>query len=753
LGGRLSPQAEGGGGHGDPRGRSWKHALMEAAATRRFDRPEPERDVLAARLILGRSVRIASVDAAVIGQQSTPMVLATGARRALSSTWRAAILALALIAAISGCASQHWVTLRATPKNPLTESLRLLAPGGPRPTARTMQLLRRHDLTSHLSGNRQELLAKLQAILAKEPSAEIVYAIAEIAYLGGKQAEPLDQDAALDLYGTSVMHAYLYLFDSQFPEAQNQYDPRFRGACDLYNAGLEGTLRIVRQQGTLRPGHACTIRTATRQVDVTMVLASSGWHPADFDRFEFVSDYQVNGLKNHYHTYGLGVPLIAIRKKHPQADPTEQFYPPNLSFPVTALLRVVPGTQSGKADAARTDAAGPLKVVLELYDPLVTATIQVGRHQVPLESDLSTPLAYFLNQPEFDDTRLSNLGLLEPDQAQQLTGLYMMEPYQPGKIPVLMVHGLWSSPVTWMEMFNDLRSAAEIRKYYQFWFYLYPTGQPFWLSAAELRSDLAYARQVLDPHHQQPALDQTILVGHSMGGLVSKLQVVDSGDRFWDVVTDRPFATLKADPELRERLAAMFFFQPSPSIRRVISIATPYRGSQFANDATRWLGRKLISMPARMSQARQALLRDNRGFFRTSALLAINTSIDSLSPESPLLPPLRTASPAPWVKINNIVGRLSDPGYVARLTGVDDGDGVVAFASASLDNADSQIIVPSDHSRVHRHPRAIMEVRRILLEHLASLRTFPKTIRRLPATADRQTDPLRREALVTVPRG
>ena len=111
-------------------------------------------------------------------------------------------------------------------------------------------------------------------------------------------------------------------------------------------------------------------------------------------------------------------------------------------------------------------------------------------------------------------------------------GLYMVQPYEPGKIPVLMVHGLWSSPMTWMEMFNDLRSQPEIRDHYQFWFYLYPTGQPFWLSAAQLRRDLAKVREVLDPTHQEPALDQMVLIGHSMGGLVSQLQTLQSGDDY-----------------------------------------------------------------------------------------------------------------------------------------------------------------------------------------------------------------------------
>ena len=173
-------------------------------------------------------------------------------------------------------------------------------------------------------------------------------------------------------------------------------------------------------------------------------------------------------------------------------------------------------------------------------------SVEVCGARVPLETDLSTPLAHFLSQPALDDTRVSTLGLLNPGEVKKLTGLYMLEPFRADKIPVLMVHGLWSSPVTWMEMFNDLRSDPLIREHYQFWFYLYPSGQPFWFSASQLRTDLANMRRALDPYRQQPALDQMVLVGHSMGGLVSKLQTVDSGNRFWQTLSDKPFAELQA---------------------------------------------------------------------------------------------------------------------------------------------------------------------------------------------------------------
>ena len=90
-------------------------------------------------------------------------------------------------------------------------------------------------------------------------------------------------------------------------------------------------------------------------------------------------------------------------------------------------------------------------------------------------------------------------GLRDPDATAAVSGLYMLEPYDPEKIPVVMIHGFWSSIVTWMEMYNDLRGAPEIRDHYQFWFYLYPSGQPFWYSAADLRQQLRLARQSLDP--------------------------------------------------------------------------------------------------------------------------------------------------------------------------------------------------------------------------------------------------------------
>jgi pimeloyl-ACP methyl ester carboxylesterase len=339
-----------------------------------------------------------------------------------------------------------------------------------------------------------------------------------------------------------------------------------------------------------------------------------------------------------------------------------------------------------------------------------------------------------LNDPALAKIDSSTSGLLRPDETQQLTGLYMLGPYQPEKIPVLFVHGLWSSPVTWMEMFNDLQGTPELRNHYQFWFYLYPTGQPFWLSATRLRDDLAEMRAGLDPGRQHAAVDQMVLVGHSMGGLVSRMQTIDSGNDFWNIVSDKPFNLVKAEPEVRAELEKLFFFHPNRSIRHVVTIGTPHRGSSFANDTARWLGNKFIRLPSMFVERRQEFQRENAELLRPDTrLFEISTSIDSLAPDSPILPALLHAQEAPWTHYHNIIGQAPEGDFLRRFGG--EGDGIVETASAHLNDVDSEITVPADHVSVHRHPLAVLEVRRILLAHLDELRRQPAYDAAGPRTA------------------
>ena len=414
------------------------------------------------------------------------------------------------------------------------------------------------------------------------------------------------------------------------------------------------------------------------------------------------------------------MPLIVVRRSYKGEPEAARYYPPGLSFPVTAFLRPVCGpNQAGRNQGS-----------LELCDPLEINDTRVGHLLVPLESDLTTPLAYFLSKVPMES--LATVGLFQPeqlliprgDQQTMIKGLYMVQPYEPGKIPVVFIHGMWSSPMTWMEMFNDLRSSPDIRRHYQFWFYLYPTGQPFWLSAAQFRRDLAETRQVLDPQHREPALDQMVLVGHSMGGLVARLQTLESGQDYWNLASRIPWEQVKADPEVRQKLGETFYFHPNPSIRRVVTIATPHGGSKFSNQTTQYLLGKLIHLPETIVNTQQQLFRDNPEMLFPESLLKIETSIDSLSPE--FADPGRDAGqPAGAVGQVQQHHRRDTAVLVAGHTLADHTDGVVRVDSARSPDAEPAVIVPEFHMTVHAHPLAVMEVRRILQEHLDELRGHP----------------------------
>jgi len=552
-------------------------------------------------------------------------------------------------------------------------------------------------------------------MLDVEVDSELVYGVSEMAYILGQRAEKNHNVAlALDMYGVAVSNAYMFLFSGEFDTSRNPYDPQFRGACDLYNGSLESSLRLVNIKGQLKPGSSYEVTTGKQTYQVATILRGN-WRNEDFERFEFVSEFELDKLVGTGTTYGIGVPLIAVRKAGNLEDPREKYYPKGLSFPVTAVLRVVkPGSMPGHGAMHRHHC------VLELHDPLAARDLQIADRLVPMQSDLSTSLGFFLDSEQFKEKDQATFGLTNPRKAQDHRGVFMLEPFDPSRIPVLMVHGLWSSPSTWMPMFNDLRSFPELRKNYQFWFYQYPTGQPFWLSATQFRADLNKLRIELDPDHHYPALDQAVLVAHSMGGLVSRMQTIDSRDQFWKILSDEPFEKVQGEPEMVAGLREAAFFRPNESIRKVVTIGTPLRGSEYANSTTRWVGRQVIKLPTIMVQTGKALITQNPGLFQNTELLTTSTSIDSLSPDSPVFPAMLQAPRAPWVTYHSIVGMTTTKKFFHEVEAT--GDGIVSFESAHADDAVSEVVVADKHQDIHRNPKSILEVRRILIEHLTFLR-------------------------------
>ena len=183
---------------------------------------------------------------------------------------------------------------------------------------------------------------------------------------------------------------------------------------------------------------------------------------------------------------------------------------------------------------------GRLRGTVELYDVDVTTAVQVGGQRVPLESDPSAALAYRLEGSPVWDFEIA--GFREGDfsflgnRDGGDSGLYMLHRYLPGLIPVVFVHGTASSPARWAEMVNEPLGDRAIASRYQIWLFIYNSGNPIVLSAMRLRESLQAVRKDVDPQGTDPALNQLVLIGHSQGGLLTKMMIVNSGNRFWSNV-------------------------------------------------------------------------------------------------------------------------------------------------------------------------------------------------------------------------
>ena len=577
------------------------------------------------------------------------------------------------------------------------------------PGERTVRLLRTYNLEERLHSDPELVIQWLKELVLDSPSLEEVHALAEVCKLRADWLTASGHpESASGLYACAIIHAHQFLFDSDLNLKRNAYDPQFRSICDVYNESLAAILRVSSREQTLASGNSISVGDDQFGCDIEFQIVGR-WEKQHFDRFELVNDYQASGIDNQYRTYGLGVPLIAVCKSDETRVREDKYYPPSLTLPLTAFCEI----EDSNGDQTRR------KAVVKLYDPLEKTSVNHRNVSVPLESDLTTPLAYHLNDPLLNSGLLATATLINGELADGIHGMYMMAPYDPTKIPVVLVHGIWSSPVTWAHMFNDLRAIPEIHENYQFWFYAYPTGQPFWISAQQMREDLVTIRRELDPGLDSPALDDMILVGHSMGGLVSQLQVMDSGERFWNqLVSSRPFGELHGDMETIQRLRDTFFFKANRSVDRVVMIGTPNHGSATANATTRWIGHKLFTLPSFLGNDFQKLVHENPEVLGDEKLLTTTTSVDALSEDCPIFEVMNQSKRPAEIKFHNIIGRVQRRSLIRDSSSVEGSDGVVSVLSAKSEFADSEVFVNEEHARIHQHPSCILEVRKILTENL-----------------------------------
>jgi hypothetical protein len=582
-----------------------------------------------------------------------------------------------------------------------------------RPTERTLETLKRYDLERVYRRDVNNTLLRIEKFAQRRPEAELVYALAELSWIEGRHLDRWRKPQALDRFLDAAAYAHDYLFETNpvLVEGRSPSDPRYRQAMEIYNGSVDHLIRAAMTKGHIQPqeGEVISFKFHGREEKLRIVLKDSPWKSSDVHKILLASDFEVSGLDQEFNQYGLGVPLIGVREaseKLKDRAPQERFYPTEMAFPLTAFL--VPNSRLLDPNV---DVEKGRVCTLWLIDPVQQRTVGIGDNKLALEIDLTTPLAYMWSRTDLDRFRWS--GLLRPGKGLDRANLLLLRPYEPGKIPVVMVHGLISTPLAWISMINGLQRKPEIQKHYQFLLYMYPTGVPVPIAAASLREDLIQAKQMYDPDGRDPAFDRMVLLGHSMGGLLSHMMVLDSGDKLWRLYSDRSFDDIIGPREVIEELHQYLFFKPLPFVSRVVFLATPHLGSDMSHGVIGRVGTSLISDPDNIHKLLSRLVKENQDAFDTRRFRRFPTSIETLDTNSPILKALQSMQPNPQVGFHSIIGSKS-------ATGVEDStDGVVPYPSSRFDGVVSEKVVRSDHG-VQKHPLAIKEVERILLEHIGA---------------------------------
>jgi triacylglycerol esterase/lipase EstA (alpha/beta hydrolase family) len=570
------------------------------------------------------------------------------------------------------------------------------------PSHSTNLVLQRFGLAEAYEDEPDAVVAAIQEGLADAPDrADRTFALAELSFhqgiTGGDRGD----------YLGAVVFAYAYLFPPVPGDRAGPLDPRLRIAVDLYNQGLAEGLRA--RGSDLVDLSPRAVSTPAGELDLSMDEQSLTWGRYRLVEFVPSVEYHVRGMRNRYRTPGVGAALVAGLQRIEGAEiPRGHRLPDRLRVPVTALLRI--------EDVHEQLGSGRVAGRLEVFVQDRSEVVELEGEQVPLEYETTMALAYTLEGSPIWDFELAGfrVGDLNPLGGSAPDGLFLLAPYHPGRVPLVLVHGTASSPARWAELINEIMGDPTLNQRVQLWLFIYPTGNPILVSAANLRDALVATVSDLDPEGTDWALQNMVIAGHSQGGLLTKLQAVDADGSFWANISDLPFDEVALSEETRDLVQRAAFFEALPFVTRVLFLATPHGGSFLASFRLSNLASSLVTLPLDLAQRGVELvdLNESRGVARK--LDRLPTSIDNMRPGHPFLTALHPKPLAERTTGHSIIG--------VPEAGPSEGqnDGVVAYESAHIEGVASELHVRSGHS-LQAHPDTINEVKRILRVHLDEL--------------------------------
>jgi hypothetical protein len=605
------------------------------------------------------------------------------------------LCALALLLCIAaGCATPIGINYvdRRTAHHSLTANIL----SAERPSAFSGRELINFNLYQRFEDEPEKALAALHAGLAPKGDEDRLFALAELSFAHAENS------GERSYYLAAAVYAYSLLLPGEHGAPPRPIDPRFRWAADIYNQSLTRAA-MIDQKPVPRAG---TFKLPFGELTVEFNDSDLIWAGYRLTNFVPAADVEVRGLRNRYRIPGVGAALAASLEPLAETTVAQSRIPPRLRVPVTAFLRL--------DDPRGALVSGKLKGKLEFYTPDSARAVKIAGVDVPIEYETTTALALTLEGSPVWDFEIAGFrsGDFTIGDANLRQGLFMLHPHRTRRMPLVLVHGTASSPARWAELINELENDRRFWENYEIWLFIYNTGNPVAYSALLLRDALSELVAELDPEGKDPGLANMVVMGHSQGGLLTKMTVIDSGMRLW------PFSVspeeLDVSAETRNLLARGLIIKPLPFVKEVIFMATPHRGSYQALGLLGNLASWLVNLPGRFTKMSLDILTLQKQGFVLGPFSGIPTSITNMNPDNRFIKSLAEIPIADGVVAHSIIAVQGD-GPPER-----GDDGVVKYLSAHIDGVASEKIVRSGHS-TQGHPETIQEVKRILIERAERL--------------------------------
>lgn len=416
------------------------------------------------------------------------------------------------------------------------------------------------------------------------------------------------------------------------------------------------------------------------------------YHPSHFtyrpaDRYQFFG----TAVGDRVTKAGLGAPLVVAGRE----------------LDYVAIDRFAQGNQIYYGLTAMLKFRGR-QAELRLFDPLDAENVTLDGRTYPLAGDYQAPLELGLAELHVRQRELG--GFLRPQKVSDKARLARLQPYNPRKIPVLFIHGLTNSPATWAPVFEFLRTDPVIRQNFQFWFYAYPSGLPYNFTAAKLRAQIAEIRR------RHPGVKDIVVIGHSMGGMIARLLVTDSGDKLWNTYFAQPPSQVPLSGPTRDIVVDSLIFKATPGISRAVFISASHRGSHRARGFWANFGTSIIGSPL----DDEGIFAAVRPYLRPEALQRsqghLPNSLQLLDPDNLLVSAVAELPVHRGIPYHSIIGDRGKGGSLDR-TAPFSNDGLVPYWSSHIAGAESERVIPAGHW-THLHPLGMVEIQRILREHL-----------------------------------